>query len=423
MLLPQAVQGLALSLAWMPTGASRDYWTWALDTAAEAQRQEWLQVSGLSAIVRLYEMFARFLSDDEQNRLAPLATPIIVQQTYEIISDNLAIGLADALGNDRATTAKRRVLAVYNQVMIDKLNGAAAPVALLMAPARAAASELSAFAHNHNPAKTKALASAFAADADRQAALEHDLWPALVASCEATLALSQRLSGTPVGAMVSQGLLARYAGVSTLIAGGAFDLAKRLSIGADTILVRPTLAFFSGMIAQEIRPMRHWSTVVGDETVHRALSDSAVLVRLLNDVGTELLTTGEDTLTPQLTRLRSATPRDEITTLRALFGQCLETLGPAFNRIRKDVVLGEFNVALDEHAPRAASACVAEFIANIGELRRIFAERSRSLSSGLEVLSDRLGDPLLSNIINAFVQFHAQLYRHHFDDARGEFAV
>ncbi len=401
----------------MPAGACRDYWTWALDAANPAQREEWLQVSGLSAIVRLYEsMFARFLSDEEQKRLWPFAATIIVQQTYEVISDNLAIGLADSA--DVASEAKRRVLAIYNQVMIDKLGGAKEPVAVLMAPARLAASELSVFEQNQNPAKTKTLASAFATDADHRAALEHDLWPLLVASGEATLALSQRLSGTPIGALVSSGLAARYAGVSALLAGGAIDLKTRLTIGADTILVRPTQAYFAGVIGQEFRPLRD-----AEDTLARALSDSALLVRLLNDVGTELLTAREllttGDLSPQLAKLSIT----RVTTLRALFAECIDELGPAFTRIHKDIVLGEFNVALDEREPRSASACVADFIANLDSLRKIYAERSRSLQQQLEVLSQRLGDSLVSDMINAFVQFHVQLYTHHFNDAQGEFAI
>jgi len=59
----------------------------------------------------------------------------------------------------------------------------------------------------------------------------------------------------------------------------------------------------------------------------------------------------------------------------------------------------------------------------LGELRQSFSARSRSLHIELTALSQRLGDTLLSDIVTAFVQFHAQLYLHHFDDARGEFAI
>jgi len=417
-----AVRALELSLGWMPEGPCRAYWTWAL--ASDTHRDEWLQVSGLAAIVRLYEsMFARFLTADERTLLVPYAAAIIVQQTYEVLTDNLAIGLAEPASTDRTAEARRHVLAIYNRVMVDKLGGAKESVAQLLEPARAAASELSAFAQNHNPGKTRTLASAFTTDTELRAALDHDLWPALVASCEATLALGRQLTGTAIGPMVTAGLAARYWGVSALIAGEVFGLEKRLTIGADTILVRPTLAFFAGVLAQEIRPMSAWAGVVADGTLGRALGHSALLVRLLNDVGTVLLTADDAAVASQIVHLQDAALAHENTTLRALFGECLTALGPAFARIYKDVALREFNVALDERASRPATACVAEFTTLLGELRQSFSARSRSLHIELTALSQRLGDTLLSDIVTAFVQFHAQLYLHHFDDARGEFAI
>jgi hypothetical protein len=354
-------------------------------------------------------MFGRILNTEECATLAELAAPIIVQQTYEVISDNLSIGLAQRAESDGTFDERRAVVSRFNQAVIARLSGHGAPLAEALAPVRAAAQRLSLFEQSHSPEKHRALCGRFAAD------LEHDVWPALVAGGNATAALADACAADAVGRIVHDGLVARYAGVEALVREPERDLIRRLQLGADTILVRPTLAFFAGLISEHIRPRPAFATVVAEGMLDAAVSDAALLVRLLNDVGTDILRESEDAFARRSESLQSMQRREGVRdSLLAV------TLESSFTRIHKDLALHEFNVCLD--LPPSADPLHA-FTAALAQVREVYRQRMQTLVSKLAAIDAALEDTTISSLVMGFVLFHQKLYVHRHDDVRGEFAV
>jgi hypothetical protein len=424
-MLAHVCQGLQESLRHMPECAYRDYWAWILSSAKPAHREAWLQVSGVSGIIRLYTtMFGRLLADHELAQLAPHCTPLIVQQTYEVISDNLTIGLAQRAEQDATFELRREVVSRFNHAVIETLRGRSGSAADLLSASRPAANRLSLFEQSHSPHKHRELARAFVGAHDGTALddLEHDVWPALVAGCAATQRLSEGVSEIPVGTIVREGLIGRYQSVHALLVEPDMDLARRLEIGTETILVQPTLAFLAGVIAERVRPMDGLPEIIQDGTLVPALEDTALLVRLLNDVGTDILLASDEGLRDRMNALRSIARRSPHGTLRDALLEGVAELGPSFTRIRKDLVLREFNVCLDEISRPAADA-LHGFGHALDQVRRLYHERWAELRRKLDEISNRLGDPLVSNMMTGFVKFHAALYLNDHEAVQGEFAV
>lgn len=425
-LLAETLRLLGEAVERMPACAYRDLCTWVLTSAGEEARGRWLQVTGVSAILRLYgKMVEGLLTDGEREKLAPFAAAITVQQMYEVVSDNLAIGLAPAAAEDGTAPLRRDVLLGFNRAMIARLGGARQATAALLAPVREATLRISAFDQSLSPQKHEALARSFLQQSDAAAGdLEYMLWPNLIANVEATVALADRVRDHRVGPLVRRGLIGRYAGVSTLLEQPGLDLAERLRTGTDTILVKPTLGYCVGAVAESVRPLKGFAAVVEDGTLQGVLEDAALLTRILNDVGTKLLGLSNDELRGLLDRLETLAQAFRSGTLREVLLASMGELGHLFTRIRKDLVHREFNVCLDQ-VSEAGSAHdgLAVFGRDLLETARIYRERGRAFTEGLDALSERLGDEVVSRMIQRFVTFHEVLYTHAHDDVRGEFAV
>jgi hypothetical protein len=425
----------------MPAGPLRDYFAWGLDEARPEHRQ-FVQATGVGQLVRLYGTLAGGLVDDAAAmKVGELLARIGVYHTYEIITDNLGIGLfgtttgtaagtagagtagagtAGAKSSGAATAvspaaARRQLVRSFNAAMTVRLGGGGRTAAVLLGPDRRRAARVSTLDHTLAGHTHRRLAGG-------SGAVEWDLWPALVANVEAAVDVAATADGTRLGTLVRDGLMERYRGVSRTLAPRHLSRAELAAVGAHTVLVAPTLAYCIAVVADLIEPAPHLPAVVEDGTLAEALYDAALLSRLLNDVGPGLLRWSHHARREALQLARREASRR---TLPDTADAALAALtGPRFTRLAKDLAYGEFNVCLyaARRAPDGATAFDA-LESDLDHFVRLYALHRRRLGEGLRRLTVRLADPRPATLVRRFVRFHADLYARPYDQPAGEYAI
>ncbi|HET7087491.1 MAG TPA: hypothetical protein VFL17_02460 [Anaerolineae bacterium] len=410
----------------MPASAYRDFYLWAI--SAENPRQDaFLQAMGIPLLTKLTVTLLDNLVDDRAWRqLAECSAPISSYLTYEVVSDNLAIGLASPRPDDMTGVLRRFLVRAFNHAMIARLSGDPRPAAQLLAPLQSTARRISGFDQSLNRDKQRACSEAYLIlRSDLELAdLEYAVWPALVANVEACLDLAESLRARHAAGLLREGLVRRYQAVNHLLEARNTPLPQLVAVGADAILVAPTLAYYVAVLAEIIQPLERFSHVIADGTLASALYDAALLVRLLNDLGTGLVTLAARERSALLDMMM--TQYRECSTARTTADLLLNMSDDMdlFTRLRKDILFGEFNVALDGLAHiRLTPDTLLAFGRNLSYLSQLYAQRRTTLQETLAAIGERLGDERVSALISRFVQFHEQLYSNSFHTPAGEYAI
>src|SRR4051812_3038170 len=94
-ILENTLAALETSLAeYMPDCAYRDFYQWAL-SASNPLGTTWLEALGVYQTTHLtFELLDGIISDEAWDVLVPYISPMNTYLAYEVVSDNLAIGLA-----------------------------------------------------------------------------------------------------------------------------------------------------------------------------------------------------------------------------------------------------------------------------------------------------------------------------------------
>jgi hypothetical protein len=403
----------------MPDGRYKRFFLWAL-SSKNALQQEWLQATGALQLMKLtYKLLGTFVDPTEWVQLRPYTVSMNVYQIFEIVSDNLAIGLAQHLPSDRTYLARKRLLKLFNLQMVDNLDGVSSNHIGALFAGRDLADCIDGFAQSLCEDKHREAASLFTRQfgGDLYTVAEGMIWPSLIANLESAVSLAQVTQSYASDSLVRQGLIDRYRAVNTLLDDPDLSPAQRLEVGADAILVVPTLAYYIAVLAETVHPLANYARILEDRSLERALRLSAMQVRLLNDLGTGLLT---DDLQPVMAELREQSSRTE-----DIFDLLLNPPDPVlFTRIQKDLRFQEFNILLHD------LDSTGTLDANLGILEdrlAFFAQKYQANRQEMHALlghiSDQLGDAIVSNLIGGFVAFHERLYSTAHTDHGGEYAV
>jgi hypothetical protein len=398
----------------MPAGPLRDYFRDALDPTWPGH-PTFTRAIGLNQLVRLYASLVGGLVDDAiAPKVADLLARLVVYQTYEIISDNLGLGLFGQRPPSPAAAGRRRLVRSFNAAMTVRLRGGGRGAAAALGPERRRASRVSPVEQSLAEGTHRRLMAQLTG-AGSAAGAERDVWPALVANIEAAVDVAATVAGTPLGGAVRDGLVERYRAVDRTLSDRHLSRLELAALGAHSVLVVPTLAYGVAVIADLGHPVPGLAEVVTDGSLPAALHDAALMSRLLNDVG------------PGLLRLGRAARRDAMRRVRAeSAGRDLadSLAGPRFTRLVKDLTHGEFNICL--YAARRATGPADAFAALEADLdcfAGLYALHRRSLGASLDRITGRLGDPRPATLIGRFVRFHARLYAHPYQQPAGEYAV
>jgi hypothetical protein len=422
------VAGLAASLQrHMPAGAYRDFYLWAISPENPAQAA-YLRAIALSQLVKMtVELLDGIVDEPDWQPLLAHTVPMNVYQIYEVVSDNLAIGLAGAHCEDPHAGRRRRLLIGFNRAMAARLQGERAPAAQLLAPLQPAAAGVSLFDQSLIGDSHRTFVQTYRerrhdVPPDH---LEYAGWAALVANVEAGADLARSLWACRGGELVRRGLIGRYEAVNRLLQRETLTLRQLADAGTYSILVIPTLAYYITVLAELVRPLDRFARIIADGSLAAVLADAALIVRLLNDLGTGLIRLAPEEQAALCERLRAVAERQPGPARRGT-DMLFSTAQPAglLTRIHKDVTFGEFNVCLYHLADtRSAGETFAVFRHNLAYFSRLYRQAGARLESGLAELSERAGEDWISRLIERFVRFHEVLYSHSYASDAGEYAI
>lgn len=408
----------------MPEGHYRDFYRWGF-SAENPQRDAWLQTVGLTQLVRLtVNLYEGLVDDADIPRLVEYCIPVNIYQVYEIVSDNLGIGLANPAPDDTTHEIRREILLHFNDAMVERLTNPSTHAADLLAPVRQMADGVSIATQSLSSGKHRAFMQTYLASRPHlsQADLEYGMWSMLVANIEAcadVVAFTQRYQ---VNGIIADGLARRYQGVSHLLRGGDIDLGRRLHYSTDAILVNPIIAYFIGGISEEVRPVDNIHQTIQDTTLPEALYLSGVLIRLLNDLGTGLVMQTDEERAQFIDILRRHANRHQ--NLNTLFRDVIGDFGPFLSRIDKDLRHGEFNLALfDLLDYPSLSDALDTLEERLGYYAHLYAESRAHMWQLMDSITQTLDDQRASAIIKRCLLFHEHLYAHSFEAASGEYAI
>lgn len=414
---------------YLPHTVYRDYSLWALSKENPYQK-DYLQVLGLKQFAQLtLSLFEGLVEEDILEQLAKYSVPMNVYLAYENISDNLAIGLANRAADDTTYDLRRIALLSFNDAMCNRLTGLSDSAEKSLAPIEGTLQQISSFWQSHNPAKHKVIAHAYLNRNEGVSLekLEYAVSPSLVVNIETCTHVAKSVANNSVGLLVLEGLVNRYQAVSTLIKEPLMSLQHRVDMGTNSILVIPTLAYYIGVLAETIQPIKNFQTIVEKGLLKEALTKAAMLVRLVNDLGM-LATQTEQERAALFDKLLLIYRRKShsVKTINEFVIQASEEVGSVFARIYKDAQLGEFNLCLGDaeiiNAPSIEDGLFI-FEQKLSLFSRLYAQTYAQMMELLDSMSNILGEKAPSAIIHRFVDFHEKLYVHPYNQSIGEYCV
>jgi hypothetical protein len=411
----------------MPASPQKDYYLWGISSDNPYQ-EDFLQMLGIKQLVNLsLKLIGDLIEPDDRHTIAQYCGRINAYFLYEIVSDNLANGLSSLCMNDQNAANRRDILRAFDNVMVTRLKRQHSDTAELLKPIESLTHNISCFAQSMTPRKQQACLSAYL-DLNpnvTQEQIEYGVWPLLVANIEACFELSEYMSHFQVGDLLRQGFIDRYQGVThTLQVDRGLPLNELVRMGMHTASVVPVLAYFAGVLTEIIRAEPRLNSIMQDGTLADALMTSAVIVRLVNDVGM-LLTLSQNERKTVMDTLWDHY-RQNATDIEAI-DYVLMSAPDEFSmltRLQKDLLHGEFNIGLHN---LAFSNSVGEALTlldnNVANLSELYYRELTHLHELLASIDRRIKNRSLSNLIAGFVRFHEMIYAEPYNSAVGEYVA
>jgi hypothetical protein len=408
----------------MPDGLYREFYAWGF-SRENPVRDAWLQTTGLTQLVKLtVNLYEGLAPESDMPRLVEYCIPVNIYQIYEIVSDNLAIGLAHLAPDDHTFTERRNLVLEFNRAMDIRLQNPSTSARDLFTPAKPLIEGISSATQSLSPHKHMGLMQTYlnVRHPPSTKELEYAIWPLLVANIEACADMVKFTKPYRLGTMIQHGLIQRYRGVTGLLENRHLELSQRLDLSTNAILVAPIVANFISGLCEEVNPAHNFQSVIQNNTLPEALYLVALLIRLLNDLGTGLIIQSPEERRAFFDELRRrAAPGETIT---SLMRAAVQERGALLTRIDKDVRHGEFNLAFfDLYSMPSVMDALNTFENRINDYAKLYHESRRRLMTLLEAMSLTLKDERAGAIIHRCLVFHERLYAHSFEEAEGEYAV
>lgn len=392
----------------------RNFYRWAL-TNDNPQQAAWLQVIGLVQLVKMtYQLLGGLVREDDWKLLLNDSLTMNGYQIYEIISDNLGIGITHA-GSDRL----REALILFNKAMVSRLTtGKKVGIDYF----EAFSNDISTFLQSLSPQKQMDIAQEYIRQCPdyRMTDIEFNIPSLLVANIETCYALYRDCDNLIGGSIVQDGLVRRYRAVNELLLREKMDFEKRLVVSGDAILVTPTLGYYISVIAERIYKLPKFKAVVDGGLLSQTLYDAALIVRMLNDMG--VLTKQSPEARQRVIDVLSS-PVYANLPLKEAMAFCVE-LGAQITRLQKDVIFGEWNLALYDLSDKLVTPeTMTAFKERLTHLNEVYATTYARMERGLVEIEKQLEHTLVSSVVRRFVEFHVKLYSHDFKGETGEYAI
>jgi hypothetical protein len=395
----------------------RDFALWAL-VRCSLYRERFAQINAITQLGRMTTLLLSPLVEDEQwNRCVHAASIMNAWQVHEVFSDNLAIGLGTSFDGDNSEQHERRnLLRAFNAEMLHALSDSEIPEpATLTENFHRLRTDISIFNQSLIADKHRALASAFTMDPVEMQRLEHCIAPILTANILSCLEVPKNIQSDAIRRLTKKWLTHRYSSVNALLDTPALDHEALVRHGSRTILVAPTLGYYVDMFIPE-----SISDDFVEGVLEKALHAAATIVRLLNDLGTQLLiaTTTERRRALQQSLMDGP---QEAKTLQELLPTRRHVM---LTRLIKDARFAEFNIGLYGILQSPLTHEILEdLITRIDAYADDYSKNWRILNDLGPKIDEGTGSTRCKDTILSFAQFHKDLYAHPHDDSLGEYAI
>lgn len=421
------IEGIRASFQYLPSENLRAFYEWILDH--EELRNRWLGLVSVNKTIQLTEkLLAGLLTDEEMDFLLPYTVAINTYLMYEVVSDNLAIGLAARQPYDTTYDERRQLLRTFNTALAQRIRDEVSWSAdEALRPLGSQLQAISTFHQSLNVSQHTRIAAAYIrekGDTIRVHDLEYNVYPSLVANFQACVTFENVMRGYDFFPVFQNALARRYESTNVLLNDDSLSIRQLAEIGTDTILVVPTIGYYAAIIGETLRPTAAYRAVVEDGSLLAALREASLLVRLLNDLGTRVLEQSEaeqQDLIAWLYALQAAQPGKRFPDLLL---DAVQTYGTPLTRLKKDLVFGEFNIGLhsilSEDDPVRA---IDQFAERLADLSQLYRQNYQQLADHIRILSRRMESAVIGEVIMRFVRFHQVVYSQSYEDGSGEYAI
>ncbi|MEU7219854.1 hypothetical protein [Nocardia iowensis] len=409
---------------YLPEPEVRAYYTWALSTA-NPERELFTRII---ALTQLGNLTARILNQlpgpQDWSTVRRYTVSMNIYQIFEVISDNLAIGLGSVRPGAMSTT--RNALVAFNTIMAAELrHPSKRDAAALLADLRGPCAETSTFVQSLTAGDQARMVAQYIATTGTEATervLEHSTWSGLAANLQSGRDVLAAIAGTHGEPFMRAKLIERYEAVNRTLTCDRLSRTELVETGGQAILATPTLGYYATVFGEIDHPDHGYREALRDGTLITALDTASVLVRLLNDIGTPLLTMARQRRTELIRDLQQRNLTTDANDAVTLLTRTTDAV--AFNRIHKDVINGEFNVCLyDVYRCHGLTDGLAALLDNLNFFADLYTRQRMTLAMQLIRLDRRLRDRRITEVTRRFVAFHEQLYSHRYDSLAGDYAI
>lgn len=413
--------------AHLPDGAQKNFMLWALAND-NPNKNDYLRMLGVNASATLgIALLSKSLDAVTLKKLINAEALLCVYAGFEGSSDNIGFGLANRKQKrDQTYEIKKKVLINFYDTMLMKLKGDVNRTHTLLLPFASDIKIISAYQHSLHPDEFRQLAKRYQ-ELDKTVSLrelDHSVLATLILNVAACLKLNKEIETHPLATYLKDGLIDRYTLVkSQIIDNNPKDLSSLIELGTKTILIMQMLAFSVGSL-DIISPNPKLLATLNDGSLQQAFYSAALLVRLLNDFGTQLLKLSSKDQTAFFNDLKHDLLLSKTNSIYKFLYDFSEKkqYSALLTRIRKDIALQEFNISLDRlTAITSPEIALEQFSQDIRFCSELYQKNYKALIKELATLKQRLGDEKISNIIANFVLFHEKIYAEDYENPQGDY--
>lgn len=419
------MSGLHKSIGYMPDTPYKHFNEWILEQPELAEK--WAQLLGLRATASMTDdVLSSVLSPEQMEKMVDVCVPMTLMLTYEVASDNVAIGLANNLPDDDTRAIRIQLLTQFGDVMVKRLQGDPTETADLLASSLPLVNEISSFVQSLSEHKYHKLLNVYLAQYPdvEQEAIEFSLYEILIANIDCGQWVLETLDGYQMQSFIRDWLVKRYTGQTFLINHDQMLPEELIRASTDAIMVVPTMAYYIAHMLEYVAPNPHLDEVMQDGTLLLALEKCALLVRILNDMGTDVIEQSDDYYAGLIDELRQTQHIENYDSFVELMMDFVPERGDAFTRLKKDIQFGEYNLAL--HYPRLiddVDEAIDEFYERLCWISEIYQKEYQELYQLVDEIEMALGTSIAGDLLTRFVEFHRHFYRNSFEGVTGEYGI
>jgi hypothetical protein len=413
----------------MPDGLYRDFCLWGI-SKRNSNRTDVLQLTGAVQTAKLSVRLFGDLYKGEAcwERIVASCAPMHAWQLLEVISDNLAIGLAvhRINGENQPEVTRRTLLAAFNSLVARRLKGKDSAPEARNSLSNYSSEGVSLLNLHLAPQKLRSLAETFlrVKGGGALSDIEFAAIELLATNIEASLIMVKGVELESLRGLVRDSLSARYEHVNALLEPEEYSIEELLDGGAYTILGVPVLGYYIATLFQCLGMEHRLEPLIKTGRLARALYDASIISRLQNDLGAALLVFDEPRrrrLCDQLVERAGERNQESLNDFFTRIGKDYTSL----NRIWKDASLGEFNICLRGIGQEITTReSITTFGQRLSHCVKAFDDHKARLGSELKMIEKDFEGSCISEIILRFLRFHEELYngRYH-DTIEGDYAV